>query len=103
MDYSESYENKQQREIQSAYFGHTKFTTCCYLRDTANKMICESVMITSELSDHSRAATITSVLTVIDHLRENYQHLPLKINSFLWSDGSGPSSYLNRCQVLIHL
>ena len=60
MDYSESYESKQQREMHSAYFGHTKFTTCCYLRDTENKMICESVMITSELSDHSRAAAITS-------------------------------------------
>ena len=73
VDYSESYENKQQREIQSVYFGHTKFsifTVRCYVRDAENKMICESVMISSELSDHSRAAAITSVLTVIDYLRE---------------------------------
>ena len=48
-------------------------------------MICESVTISTELSDHSRAVTITSVLTVIDHLREKHQHLPLKINSTVWS------------------
>ena len=72
VDYSESYENKPQREIQSAYFGHTTFsifTACYYLRNAENKVICKSVMITSELPDHSRAAAITrSVLTVIDHL-----------------------------------
>ena len=86
VDYSESYENKQQREIQSTYFGHTTFsifTACCYLRDAEDKVICESVTITSELPDHSRAAAITSVLKVIDHLREKHQHLPLKINSYL--------------------
>ena len=84
VDYSESY-GKQQREIKSVYFGDTRFsifTRCCHLRDAKNKMICESITI-SELSDHSRAATITSVLTVIDHLREKYQHLPLKINFYL--------------------
>ena len=85
VDYSESYGNKQQREIQSVYFGHTRFsifTMCCHLRDAKNKMICESITI-SELSDHSRAAATTSVLTVIDHLREKYQHLPLKINFYM--------------------
>ena len=50
-------------------------------------MICESVTISSELSDHSRAAAITSVLTVIDHLREKHQHLPLKTNPIVWCDG----------------
>ena len=36
VDYSEGYENKQQHEDQSAYFGHTSFrmfTACCYLWD----------------------------------------------------------------------
>ena len=89
VDYSESYENNQQREIQSAYFGHTKFsifTACCYLRDVGNKVISEPVTITSELSDHSRAAAITCILKIIDHLREK-QHLLLKINAVIWSDG----------------
>ena len=38
VDYSESYENKPQREIQSDYFGHTRFSifaACCY---TVQKM-----------------------------------------------------------------
>ena len=55
-------------------------------RDAKNKMICESVTISSELSGHSRAAAITSVLIVIDHLREK-QHVPLKNNFIVWSDG----------------
>lgn len=90
VDYSESYENKQQREIQSAYFGHTTFsifTACCYLRNNEDKVICESVTITSELPDHSRAAAITCVLKVIEHMREIHNHLPLKINAMVWSDG----------------
>ena len=39
VDYTESYKHKQQREIQSVYFGHTRFsifTACCYLRDSEN-------------------------------------------------------------------
>ena len=90
VDYSENYENKQQREIQSAYFGHTTFsifTACCYLRNNEDKVICESVTITSELPDNSRAAAITCVLKVIEHMREIHHHLPLKINTMVWSDG----------------
>ena len=80
-DYSESYENKQKREIRSVYFGQALFsifTACC--------MICESVTIT----DYSRAAAMMSVLTVIGHLREKNQHLSLKINPIVWSDGCSP-------------
>ena len=87
---SESYENKQQQEIQGVYFGHTTFSifiTCCYLRDDENKVISESVTITSELSDHSRAAATMCILKIIDHLREKHQHLSLKINAVIWSDG----------------
>ena len=90
MDYSKSNENKQQREIQNAYFGHTTlsiFTACCYLRGAENKIICESVTINNELSHHSRAAAIMSALTVITHLREKLQRLPLKINPIVWSAG----------------
>ena len=89
VDYSESYENKQQRKIQSAYFGHTTFSifiVCCYLRHVENKVISESLTITSELSDHSRAAAITCILKIIDHLREKHQHLLLKISAVIWSD-----------------
>ena len=90
LDYSESYENKQQHEIQSVSFGRTRFsifTVCCNLRDTKNIMICGSVTISSELPDLSRAAAIRRMLTVIDHLRGKVQHVLLKNNSILWSDG----------------
>ena len=63
VDYSESYENKQQREIQSAYFGHTT------------------------IPDHSRAAAITCVLKEIENIQEIHRHLPLKINAMVLSDG----------------
>ena len=70
-------------------------------------MISESTTISSELSDLSREAAITSVLTVIDHLREKQQHVLLKNNSVVRSDSflhsSGPNSFLNHCQILIHL
>ena len=89
VDYSKSYENKQQSEIRSAYFGHTRcsiFTACYYLRHAENKKICESVTIGIELPDYSRTAVITSVLMVINHLREKHQHVPLKNNTIVWSD-----------------
>ena len=44
IDYSESYENKQQREIQSAYFGQTTFsifTACCYLHNNEDLRVCD--------------------------------------------------------------
>ena len=89
-DYSESYEKKQQHEIQSAYFGDTTFsifTACCYLRDSEDNLVSESITVTSELPDHSRAAVITCVSKVIENVRENHQHLPLRINVYVCSDG----------------
>ena len=90
VDYNESYGNKQQVEIQSAYFAHTRlsiFTAYCYFPEVENKMISESVTIRSDLSDLSRAAAITSVLILIDYFREKHQHVLLKNNSILWNDG----------------
>ena len=75
VNYSESCENKQQREPQSIYFGYTRFSifiACSYLHDTENEIICESVTISSNLSDISRAAAIASLLMIIDHLREKH-------------------------------
>ena len=81
VDYSDSCKNKQQQEIQSAYFGHTTFS------DAENKMIYEFVTITSKLSEHSGAAAITSTVTIMSYLREKHQHLPLKSNPIVWIDG----------------
>ena len=53
------------------------FTTCCYFCVAGNKIILESVMISSELLHHSRTAALTCVLTVINHMRE-------KISIYHW-------------------
>ena len=97
VDYSESCDNKQDREIQSVNYGHTTFSifaACCYFLDADNRVTCNSIAITSELPDHSRAAAITCVLKLIEHMREKHQHLPLKINSIKWSDGLTPTCCL---------
>ena len=102
--------DKQQREIQSACFGHNMFsifTACCYISDAENKMICESVIITNELSDHSRAAAITRVLTVIGIWEKNisiyYWKLTLLYGVMVVLHSSGSDSVFNCYQVLIHL
>ena len=89
---------------------HTRFsifTACYYPRDAENKIIAESTTISSELSDLSRAAAITSVLTVIDHLREKHQHVLLKNNSLygvtVVLHSSGHHSLLSHCQILIKI
>ena len=42
-----------------------------------------------QLRKHSTflAAVITCVLKAIEHMREIHNHLPLKINAMVWSDG----------------
>ena len=91
-------------------FGHNTFsifTACCYISDAENKMICESVIITNELSDHSRAAAITRVLTVIGIWEKNisiyYWKLTLLYGVMVVLHSSGSDSIFNCYQVLIHL
>ena len=51
VDYSENYENRQQNEIQSAYFGHTTFslfTACCYLRKEVDGELVKENVTTQE-------------------------------------------------------
>ena len=56
VDYSKSYENKQQDESQSAYFGHSTFNIfiarACTRRN--GELLRESIVIISEAKDHSR-------------------------------------------------
>ena len=99
VEYSESYENKQQHEIQSAYFGHTTFsifTACCYLPDSEDNLVSESITVTRELPDHSRSTAIACVSKVIENVRENHQYLPLRINVFVWRDGCA-AQFRSRC------
>ena len=55
-DYSENYKNREQDEVQSAYFGHASFsifTACAYFRSN-EELIKHPMTIVSEASDHSR-------------------------------------------------
>ena len=55
VDYAESYENKQQVECQSAYFGHMTFSlfaAAVYIRHDES-LVNENFVIVSEAKDHS--------------------------------------------------
>ena len=87
VDYSESYKNAEQNEIQSAYFGHTCFsifTACCYYKAEEGKQMKYPVTITSESSDHSRIAAFSCVNKIIKLMEEKIK--PIK-KVIVWSDG----------------
>ena len=107
VDYSETYNNKQQWEIQSAYFGHASFsifTACCYFKDESNAINKEAITVTSETSDHSRSASVSCLQKVIHFVREKHTHLPLKLNAAVRSDGCAAQFcsryYFSYCQNL---
>ena len=86
VDYSESYKNKQQNEIQSAYFGQSSFslfTACVYYRDENGEFTKLPICVISESNDHSRAAALTCVDLVV---KEVEKHIALS-KIILWSDG----------------
>ena len=61
-DYVEGYENTEQNEIQSVYFGHETFS----LRGEDGELINENISIVSEDNDHSRINTNTCTKKVIN-------------------------------------
>ena len=86
VDYSESYKNRQQDEIQSAYFGQSTFslfTACVYHLDDSGSLIKRPITVVSESSDHSRIAALTCIDFVI---KEVEKHIALT-KVILWSDG----------------
>ena len=86
VDYTEGYKNIQQDEIQSEYFGHTNFslfTACCYKKE-ANKLLKKSLVIVSELTDHSRFAAHTCITRIIEEMSSEVQG---DITVHIWSDG----------------
>ena len=91
VDYAENYENKQQGECQSAYFGHTSFsifTGAAYVHsnDKLEKMC---LVIVSEAKDHSRIAAHSCIVKSIEAMIDKYTHLKAlnNLNIRLWSDG----------------
>ena len=85
VDYSENYTNKDQGQIQSAYFDISIFTACCYVK-IDGVIINENVTVTSEANDHSRSAAMSCWKKVLAHIRDKYR-LEDSLILHLWSDG----------------
>ena len=71
VDYSKHYSNKDQEEIQSAYFGHNTFsifTTCFYFRGDDEEVVSKNITVTSNATDHSCIAAHTCTMKVIEEL-----------------------------------
>ena len=90
VNYSKSYENKQQDYWQSAYFGHSTFsilTAVVYIRCNW-ELLHESIVIISEAKDHSRIAADTCISKVIDIMMKKYPHLTsyMSVDLYVWSD-----------------
>ena len=88
VDYSETYSNIQQGEIQSAYFGHDSFSifTACFCLRKDGDLINENITIISEASDHSRIPAFTCINKVFDFVREKH-NFPPEVTLHIWSDG----------------
>ena len=64
VDYSKNYKNKEQDEIQSAYFSHNSFsifTTCCYKGGIDGTPLNENFTVTSEVTNHSGIAAFSCI------------------------------------------
>ena len=90
VDYSESYRNKQQDEIQSAYFGQTSFsifTACVYHKanNGADTVVKRPMTIISESSDHSRIASMSCIHMIIEEIEKTMDLSKV----IVWSDGCG--------------
>ena len=86
VDYSESYGNAQQDEIQSAYFGQQSFsifTSCSYYRDQEELKKFPMAVI-SESNDHSRIAAFSCVTSIFKELKKLVGPIDRVI---MWSDG----------------
>ena len=91
VDYAENYENKQQGECHSAYFGRTSFsifTAAAYIRF---KEKTEEIRIVraSEAKDHFRIASHSCILKAVEMITIRYPHLGQfgSLYIHLWSDG----------------
>ena len=88
--YNDNYVNKQQQEIQSAYFGYeffSIFTACCYFRLANGCLINENMAVISKASDHSGIAAHTFVVKITDHVVSgNIALFGKEVPFHIWSD-----------------
>ena len=85
IDYTESYNNPQQDEIQSGLQNVSIFTSCSYYRDEKQDNLAKiPIAVTSESSDHSRIAAFTCTNAIVNELKKRMKDSLKKVS--LWSD-----------------
>ena len=98
VDFSRNYENKQLREIQSAFFGHecfTIFTAACYIHkevkitgkvkfDNESSLQVIPIAIISNETNHDRDVAFTNNQKLISIVQELSPEI---CNFHFWSDG----------------
>ena len=87
-NYSKNYFNKNQGQIQSAYFGQRSFfifTACCYV-NIDGSIINEKFTVMSEAKDHSRSAAVSCWMRGLSCIQEKYD-LAESLRIHIWSDG----------------
>ena len=92
VNYSEYYKDKEQDEIQSAYFRHNSFSifmACYYTRwvDVTLLNQDQDFTVTSEATNHSRIAAFPSINLIIDSLQKFYSQFNNYPVFYIWSDG----------------
>ena len=89
VDYSESYNNINQDEIQSAYFGKQNFSTFTsgsyYCEAERDDLVKIAIAVISESSDHFQIATFTCTNIIANGLEKRLKDSLKKV--VLWSDG----------------
>ena len=88
VDYSEGYHNKNQDEIQSAYFGHETFsifTACEYFRPSETADVERvPIVIVNEANNQSCIASFTCVSKVVDSIEERMPLLSSLQRMYIW-------------------
>ena len=89
VDYSENYNNTQQDEIQSVYFGQQNFSifTCCsyYGKSEQGNLAKIPIAVINESSDYSRRAAFTCTNAIVNEFKKRMQDSLKKV--ILRSDG----------------
>ena len=86
VNFSESYKNKQQDEIQSTFFSRspfTLFTGAVYHLDSDRNLVKRLVAVVSESTNHSRIAALTCIDFMINEVE---RHTSLT-KIIMWSGG----------------
>ena len=72
VDFSESYKNANQDEIQSAYFGQSSFSifTARAYTCTDGEICTIPITVTTESNEHSHVTALSCIHKIISHIEE---------------------------------